>query len=119
MILVGHANRRQAPGVLQLGIERDAVGLDRQRGAVTGDQHGARELRQARLVGAAPRWALGRQCACAQIDGLRADARVDAAAAVEAALRIGVVEIVHDARDLHALVLVQLVLEHALRARAE
>ena len=44
---------------------------------------------------------------------LRADARIEAAAAVEAALRIGVVEVVQDARDLHALVLVELVLEHA------
>ena len=34
-----------------------------------------------------------------------------------AALRIRIVEIVDDARDLHALVFVQLVLEHAERAR--
>ena len=45
--------------------------------------------------------------------GLRPDARVESAAAVEAALRVRVVEVVQDARDLHALVLVQLVLEHA------
>ena len=48
---------------------------------------------------------------------LRPDARIEAAAAVEAALRIRIVEVVHDARDLHALVFVQLVLEDAERAR--
>ena len=53
----------------------------------------------------------------AHVRRLRPDARVEAAAAVVAALRIGVVEIVHDARDLHALVFVQLVLEDAERTR--
>ena len=37
MILVGHAYRREAPGVLQLRIERDVVGLDGKRRAVAGD----------------------------------------------------------------------------------
>ena len=49
---------------------------------------------------------------------LRPDPRVEASAAVVAALRIRIVEVVQDARDLHALVLVQLVLEDAERAAA-
>ena len=50
-------------------------------------------------------------------DGLAADARIDAAAAVKAALRICVVEVVQDAGHLHALVLVELMFE--LRVHAE
>ena len=44
---------------------------------------------------------------------LRPDPRVEAAAAIEPALGIRVVEVVDDARHLHALVFVQLVLEDA------
>ena len=50
--------------------------------------------------------------------GLRSDARIEASAAVVAALRIRIVEVVQDARDLHALVFVQLVLEDAERPAA-
>ena len=85
------------------------------RRAVTGDLHAAGELLQSRLELAAPRRALGGG-ANRPRRGLRPDARVEPAAAVVAALRIRIVEIVQDARDLHALVLVQLVLEHAERA---
>ena len=56
--------------------------------------------------------------ASAQPDRLRAHARIDAAAAVKPALRVGIIEIVHDARHLHALVLVELMLELRVHARS-
>ena len=55
MILVGHAHRRQAPGILEVGIERKTVGLERQRSAVQVNLHGAREVAlSARLEGRCP-----------------------------------------------------------------
>ena len=43
VVLVGHAQRGQAPGILQFRIEVDAIGLERQRRAVSGDDHRARQ----------------------------------------------------------------------------
>ena len=79
--------------------------------------HGTRKCLDPRLEVGAP----ARQFAAARHGPdrrLRIDSSVDAAAAVEAALRVGVVEIMHDARHLHALVLVELMLEHRVRRRA-
>ena len=70
------------------------------------------KLLQALLERAAPRRALAGG-ANRPRRGLRPDARIESAAAVVAPLRIRVVEVVQDARDLHALVFVQLVLEDA------
>ena len=53
----------------------------------------------------------------AKSDRVHAEARIDAAAAVESSARIRLIEIEHDARVLHALVLVERVLE--LRVDAE
>src|ERR1700730_5355402 len=49
-------------------------------------------------------------------DGLTAHSRVDAAPAVEAALRIGFIEVMQDSCHLHALVLIELLLEHRVYA---
>src|SRR4029077_2514889 len=73
------------------------------------------EPREPGLVGAAPRRTRGGG-ANRPRHRLRPDASVEPAAAIVPALRVRIVEIVHDARDLHALVFVQLVLEHAERA---
>src|SRR6185436_2467718 len=64
---------------------------------------------------AAPRGALGGG-ANRPRRRLRSHPRIEASAAVVAALRIRIVEVVQDACDLHALVFVQLVLEDAERA---
>ena len=115
MILVSDADRRHAPGVLQLRVQRDIVRFHRKRSAVTVHLHAARKFPEPRLVGAAP----AGTCSSGSLSphhGLRPDARIESAAAIVTALRIGIIEVVQDSRDLHALEFVQLVLEHSERA---
>src|SRR5215470_12443922 len=85
MIAVGHAQRGKSPRVLDVGIERHAVVFDGKRSPVTEDFHGAREIvRQERLVLLAPARRAGRQEAGGESDGRHVEARVQAAATVEA-----------------------------------
>src|SRR6266481_6624865 len=44
MILVGQSERRQAPGVLQIGVKREAVVFERQGCPMAEDFHGAVEI---------------------------------------------------------------------------
>ena len=78
----------------------------------------ARGNASSRALNSRPIAADRRPQSSAQQRRLRIDARIDAAAAIEPAFRIGIVEIMQDASHLHALVLVQFMLEHALHAGA-
>ena len=86
MILIGHADRGDAPGVFQRGVDGHVVGLDRQRGAMAVHLHRAREFAQSLLELLAPAGTF-RGRALRPESGLRPDARVEPTAAIEAALR--------------------------------
>src|SRR5881296_4240831 len=118
MILVGDAHTGQPPRVFESGIERDAVGLERQRGAVGREQHGAWELLgESARKAFAPFRRSRRQPLQREADWIFPEPRIDAAPAVESPPRIGFVEIEHHPRVLHAFELVERVLE--LRVHAE
>src|SRR5208283_3633840 len=102
------AHGGQAPRILHLVVERDAVVGQRQRRSVSGADHGAREiLLQRLLIVAAPLRKPGRQSPLRKGNRVEEETRIDATAAVEAMLGIDLVEVVNDASDLDALVLVE------------
>ena len=108
------------PRVLARRIERDVVAVERQRrGAADDDIWRVKLCASDVLERRAPGRHVGRHAHEREQDRRRRQQRprVDAAAAVETARGIGIVEVVDDPRDLHALVVVQLVLEHAVRQR--
>src|SRR6266851_3835382 len=115
MIRVGQAERGQAPGVLQIGIEREAVVFKRQGCAMAEDFHSAVEiLRESGLEVLAPAWRFGRQTAESKTDGREIEARIKPAPAVESNfLWIEFVEIVHHAADGESLVVIERMLELA------
>src|ERR1700732_5249128 len=70
MIRVRQAERRQAPGVLQIGIEREAVVFERQGRAMAEDFHGAvKILRESGLEFLAPAGRFWRQTAESETNG--------------------------------------------------
>ena len=95
VIAVRHADRGDAPGILERGIDGDVVGFQRKRGGVAGHLHRAREFPQAFLVALSPGRSVARGADRPE-RGLWADAAVESAAAIEAALRIRIVEVVQD-----------------------
>src|SRR6266852_5208795 len=113
VVLIGDPDGGNAPCVLYCRVQAHAVGFERQRGAMPGGHRGPRECLQPRLELRTP----GRQVAARgqrPDTGLGVDAGVDAAAAIEPALRIGIVEVVEDARNLDALVIIDLVFEDGM-----
>src|SRR6202011_5740795 len=113
MIFVGDANGGNSPRIFQSRVNAHAIGLERQRSAMSGGGHRTWKGFQARLEARTP----PRQIASRRhrpAGGLRTYARIDAAAAIEPALRIGEVEVMQDASDLYALVLVEFMFEHRL-----
>src|SRR5580704_12320021 len=109
MIFVREAKRGEAPGVLQLRIEREAVVLDRQRRTVAKDLAGAREVvAQDFLERLAPAGRAGREAAQGETYRRHVETRVQAAAAVEANfVGVQLVKIVEDAADGEAFVIVE------------
>src|SRR5256885_5037436 len=79
MILVGHAQRRKAPGVFEFRIERKAVLFLGQRSAVGEDFNCAREVvRNSVLEFFAPARSVRRETAASsEIDGRHVEARVE------------------------------------------
>ncbi len=103
MILVGEAERGHTPGIFEVGIERETVGFDGQRGAMSKNLHGATEIVGQRILeGFAPAWRGGRQATLLSWRGMvppnvgpvfqrkaerrHVEARVESAATVEADL---------------------------------
>ena len=113
------AHRRQAPLVLHVRIEIDAIGLERHLRDEAGDRHlVVGFLPQRLLVARAPAWRVRRQPVEAHAERRLVAARGQASAAVEAALRIGRHEVDDAGAGDHALVLVQRMLEEPARAGA-
>src|SRR5712692_456560 len=115
MILVGQPERRQAPGVLQVRVKREAVVFDGQRCAMAKDFHGAVEIvRQGGLELLAPAWRSGRETAESKADGREIEARIKPAPSIEAGfLRIEFVEIVQHTAHGETFVVVERMLELA------
>src|SRR5437868_6513424 len=84
MIFVGETESGQVPGIFQVGVEREAVGFNGQRGAVGEYLHSAGEIVGERIFEAfAPGGRAGRQTAQSERDGSDIEASVESAAAVE------------------------------------
>src|SRR3981189_3871875 len=84
MILIGQAQRGQAPGVLQIGIEGKAVVFDRQRSAMAENLHGAIEIvSESGFEVLAPARRVGQEPGKGKADGSEIEARVETAAPVE------------------------------------
>src|SRR5580692_388056 len=117
MVLVSEAQRRQSPVVLHVGIERDAVRLERQRRAVRHDLHRAREVvRYCILETLAPARSTWGQNTSGKTNRRQIESRIDPAAAVEAdLLRVELVKIMNDAADRKSLVVVQRLFKYADR----
>src|ERR1700674_1411011 len=113
MILVGQAERGQAPRVIQVGIEGKAVVLDRQRSAMAENLHGAIEIvSEGCFEVLAPAGRIRAEAAKCKADGSEIEARVETATAVEADLIvIEFIKIVEDAADGEALVIVERMLK--------
>src|SRR6202007_118009 len=111
---VGHAQSRQAPGILEIGIQRKAVVLNWQGSAMPHDFQRARVIvRQSGLEFFPPfrssRWQAAhivtRRC---EIDGSQVEARVQAATTAESDLLwVQFVEIMKDAAHCNTLIVVQ------------
>src|ERR1700735_989646 len=117
MVLVSQAQRRQSPVVLHVGIERDAVRLERQRRAVRHDLHRAREVvRYCILETLAPARRTWGQNTSGKTNRRQIKSRIDPAAAVEAELlRVEFVKIMNDAADRKSLVVVERLFKHSDR----
>src|SRR5436309_8002021 len=99
MILVGDAHTGQPPRVLELGIERDAVGLDRQRGAVGREEHCAGELLgESAREAFAPFRRSRRETLQREADWIFPEPSIDSAPTLESPPRIGFVEMEHHPR---------------------
>src|SRR5580704_5483212 len=120
MIFVREAKRGEAPGVLQLRIEREAVVLDRQRRTVAKDLAGAREVvAQDFLERLAPAGRAGREAAQGETYRRHVETRVEAAAAMEANfIGVQLVKIVEDAADGEAFVIVERLFKYGRRDAA-
>ncbi len=87
VILVGEAERGEAPGVFEVGVEGEAVGFYGEGGAVAKQLHGAREIvRESVLEGLAPGGRAGRQTTHGEGDRRGVETSVNATATVEADL---------------------------------
>src|SRR5438034_868938 len=113
MIFVGQAERRQTPGIFQIRIERKTVVLDREGCTMAEDFHGAVEIvREGGLEVLAPAWHPGGQTSESKTDGREIEASIKPAPSIEADfLWIELIEIVQDAADGEALVIVERILE--------
>src|SRR5882724_2123252 len=113
MILVGQTERGQAPGVLQIGIEGEAVVFDRQRSAMAENLHGAIEIvSESGFEVLAPARRIGRETRESKADGSEIEARVETAAPVETDfIVIKLIKIVEDAADGVAFVVVERMLK--------
>src|SRR5260370_10134875 len=94
MIFIRQPQRRQAPSVLQVGVEREAVVFNRQRCPVAENLHGAVEvLSEGRFEVLAPTRRIGREAAESKTDWREIKPRIKSASAAEADfLRIEFVE---------------------------
>src|SRR5216684_1628035 len=113
MILIGQAQRGQAPGVLQIGIEGEAVVFDRQRCTMAENLHGAIEIvSESSFEVLAPARRIGRKPAESKADGSEIEARVETAASVETdSIVIKLIEIVKDPADGVAFVVIERMLK--------
>src|SRR6267378_3194874 len=113
MILVGQTERGQAPSVLQIGIEGEAVVFDRQRSAMAENLHGAIEIvSKSGFEVLAPVRRIRRESAESKADGSEIEARVETATAVETDLVvIELIKIVEDAADREAFVVIERMLK--------
>ena len=108
MGLIGEAHCGKAPRVFRLGIEADGIGFKRQTGGVGQYSHRAVVIFLQRFLKArTPARRIGRQTGQREADGIEIETGIDAAATIETALRIGVVEILNHAGHLHTLVFVE------------
>src|ERR1700730_2197180 len=115
MILVGHAQRGEAPGVFQIGIEGAAVVFDGKRCAMAKNLHGAREIVAQNILEAlAPSRRAWRKAAQGEADGRHIETGVETAAAVETDfVGIEFVKIVENAADCETFVVVERMFEYA------
>src|SRR6267378_3026218 len=113
MILVGQAERGHAPGVLQIGIEGEAVVFDGQRSAMAENLHGAIEIvSKSGFEVLAPARRIRGESAESKADGSEIEARVKTSTAVETDLVvIKLIKIVEDAADGEPLVVVERMLK--------
>src|SRR6267143_3064546 len=115
MILVGHAQSRQPPSILEVGVERKAVCFHRQRRAGRMNHHGASEIvAKGGFELLAPARRFRREAFESKKDRRAIKSRVQTATAVEADfLRVEFVEVMQDAADGEALVIIQGMVEEA------
>src|SRR5215467_14436072 len=116
MILVSEAKRGESPCVFYIWVDGKAVVLFRQRGAVREDFNGTREIvGDSVLELLAPARSVGRKTTAGrEVDRRHVKARIETATAIEANfLGIRFIEIVKDAADGEAFVIVELLIENA------
>src|SRR6202021_1151939 len=115
MILVGHAQGGQAPGVFHVGVEREAIILDRERSAVAKDFHRAGEVVAEDFFETfAPARGARRKTAQGEADRRLIEARVETTAPMEADfVWIELVKIVEDSADGETFVVDQRMFENA------
>src|SRR5215467_11721415 len=113
MVPVGHTQSGQAPGVFEIGIQREAVGLKGKRRAAAMDTHGSREIvPQGGLEVRAPARRLGWKSGHGEKIGRGVEACVESAAAKKTdLLRIELVKIVNGPAGGEPLVVVERVFE--------
>src|SRR6266436_1235145 len=106
MILVSQAESGQAPSVLQVGVEGEAVVFDRQRSAMAENLHGTIEIvSKSGFEVLAPVRRIRGEPAESKAEGSEIEARVETATTVETDLIvIELIKIVEDAADREAFV---------------
>src|SRR5271154_3144432 len=120
MIFIGHAQGRETPRVFHVGVEREAIVFDRQRSAVAKDFDRAGEvIAEDFFETFPPARSARRKSAKGKADRRHVEARVEAAAAVEANfIGIEFVKIVEDTADGKTFVVVEGMLENTDGKRA-
>src|SRR5450631_835514 len=116
MVLVRNPDRGSAPGVLERRVQADRIRRNRQRSTMAQKIHRARKFPQARLECRTPAGPIRGEALCPD-GGLGANTSINAAPTIKSAARVGVVEIMDDARHLNTLELIELMLEHRVHAR--
>src|SRR5216683_4751414 len=120
MTFVGHAQGRKSPSIFCLGVQGDCVRFKWQTCSMRENSHSTIEIfLQCFLKSCSPAGRVRRQARKRESDGVKPTAGIDSTAAIEAALRIRVIEIMDDAGHAHALEVIQRVLESPQTQAAE
>src|SRR6266478_1142793 len=118
MILIRYANRRQSPCILHVWIESDRVGFHRKRCVMRKHVHHAGKVTQVFLKLPTPLRHIGRKTAESEANRVQIKPPIQSSAAKQPVLGVDLVKVMDHAAHMHALEVVEGMLEYTRRHRS-